>query len=70
MTTQAVTIPDGPFDPTWESLERYQVPQWYVDAKFGCKQKLKWTREPQGLRVKVPAKLPCEHAWTLKVVTK
>ncbi|MEW5901451.1 MAG: alpha-L-fucosidase, partial [Acidobacteriota bacterium] len=25
----------GPFQPAWESLERYQVPQWYLDAKFG-----------------------------------
>lgn len=23
------------FEPTWESLERYQVPQWYLDGKFG-----------------------------------
>jgi alpha-L-fucosidase len=24
-----------PFSPTWESLEKYVVPQWYKDAKFG-----------------------------------
>lgn len=23
------------FEPTWESLRRYRVPQWYEDAKFG-----------------------------------
>jgi alpha-L-fucosidase len=23
------------FEPTWESLRRYRVPQWYQDAKFG-----------------------------------
>jgi alpha-L-fucosidase len=23
------------FQPTWESLRRYQVPEWYRDAKFG-----------------------------------
>ncbi len=28
-------IADGPFAPSWESLERYQVPRWYEDAKFG-----------------------------------
>jgi alpha-L-fucosidase len=28
-------LPPGPFQPTWESLESYQVPQWYLDAKFG-----------------------------------
>ena len=25
----------GPFQPTWESLQRYQVPEWFRDAKFG-----------------------------------
>jgi alpha-L-fucosidase len=25
----------GPFKPTWESLEKHQTPQWYLDAKFG-----------------------------------
>jgi alpha-L-fucosidase len=24
-----------PFEPTWESLERYKVPDWFRDAKFG-----------------------------------
>ena len=28
--------PPGPFQPTWDSLkENYQVPQWFVRAKFG-----------------------------------
>lgn len=25
----------GPFLPTWDSLEKYQVPDWFRDAKFG-----------------------------------
>ena len=25
----------GPFEPTWESLKKYKIPQWYKDAKFG-----------------------------------
>ncbi len=25
----------GPFNPTWESLETYKIPDWYQDAKFG-----------------------------------
>jgi alpha-L-fucosidase len=25
----------GPFEPTWDSLEKYQVPDWFRDAKFG-----------------------------------
>lgn len=28
-------IAQGPFQATWESLEKYRVPQWYLDAKFG-----------------------------------
>ena len=29
-------IPDGPFQPTWDSIEKnYKVPQWFNDAKFG-----------------------------------
>ncbi len=30
-----IDIPEGPFQPTWESLESYCAPQWYQDAKFG-----------------------------------
>lgn len=26
---------NGPFSPSWKSLQTYQVPQWYRDAKFG-----------------------------------
>lgn len=25
----------GPFKPNWPSIEQYQIPQWYQDAKFG-----------------------------------
>lgn len=25
----------GPFQPTWESLNQYECPEWYRDAKFG-----------------------------------
>jgi alpha-L-fucosidase len=25
----------GPFRPDWESLQKYEVPDWYKDAKFG-----------------------------------
>jgi alpha-L-fucosidase len=28
-------IKQGPFSPTWESLEKYQIPRWYLDGKFG-----------------------------------
>lgn len=28
-------IAAGPFEPTWESLGGYEIPQWYKDAKFG-----------------------------------
>jgi len=26
---------EGPFIPDWASLEKYEVPEWYKDAKFG-----------------------------------
>ncbi len=29
------TIAKGPFQPNWPSLEKYEVPDWYKDAKFG-----------------------------------
>ena len=25
----------GPFQPDWESLQKYEAPEWYQDAKFG-----------------------------------
>src|SRR5664279_543958 len=25
----------GPYRPDWESLQKYEVPEWYKDAKFG-----------------------------------
>lgn len=28
-------IAQGPYEDTWESLSRYQVPEWYRNAKFG-----------------------------------
>jgi alpha-L-fucosidase len=28
-------IADGPFKPDWTSLEQYQTPEWYKNAKFG-----------------------------------
>lgn len=30
-----LTMAGGPFQPTWESLQGYQVPDWYRNAKFG-----------------------------------
>src|ERR1035438_2148643 len=31
----ALPIARGPFQPTLESLQRYQCPEWFRDAKFG-----------------------------------
>ncbi|MEO7097991.1 MAG: alpha-L-fucosidase [Luteolibacter sp.] len=28
-------LPTGKFQPTWDSLKQYQVPDWFRDAKFG-----------------------------------
>lgn len=33
--TPNAPLPDGPFEPTWESLAKNTVPAWYQDAKFG-----------------------------------
>jgi alpha-L-fucosidase len=30
-----LTIAQGPFEPTWESLRRFECPAWFRDAKFG-----------------------------------
>ncbi|CAM6091102.1 unnamed protein product [Calypogeia fissa] len=32
---QPPDIPNGPFEPTWESLKGYKVPSWYQEDKFG-----------------------------------
>jgi len=29
------TVPDGPFQPYWESLKAYRCPDWFRDAKLG-----------------------------------
>ncbi len=29
------TVAQGPFAATWESLDHYRIPAWYLDAKFG-----------------------------------
>jgi len=26
---------EGPFEPTWESLSQFKIPDWYINAKFG-----------------------------------
>ncbi len=30
-----ITVAPGPFQPTWDSLQAYQAPDWFKDAKFG-----------------------------------
>ena len=35
VSTDNEPLADGPFEPTWQSLERYEVPKWFRDAKFG-----------------------------------
>lgn len=32
---QGERMAKGPFSPQWESLQKYKVPDWYRDAKFG-----------------------------------
>jgi len=28
-------VEEGPYRPDWESLEKYEIPEWFRDAKFG-----------------------------------
>jgi alpha-L-fucosidase len=35
---------------------------------LGSDQPLSWTRDEEGLKVKLPAEKPCEHAYTLKLI--
>ena len=35
VSTDDEPMADGPFEPTWESLQQYEVPKWFRDAKFG-----------------------------------
>ena len=28
-------VTEGPFKPTWESLQQYECPDWFRDAKLG-----------------------------------
>lgn len=34
-TADELSLAEGPFQPTWESLEQYKTPDWYRNAKFG-----------------------------------
>ncbi len=35
VSTSAEPVAEGEFQPTWQSLQRYQTPEWFRDAKFG-----------------------------------
>ena len=35
VSTAAEPIAPGKFEPTWKSLEQYQAPEWFRNAKFG-----------------------------------
>jgi alpha-L-fucosidase len=35
VSPQAEPVAPGPFAPTWDSLQQYQTPEWFRDAKFG-----------------------------------
>lgn len=32
---EVLPLPEGPYEPTWESLRKYDCPEWFRDAKFG-----------------------------------
>ena len=33
--TSKEAMQTGKFEPTWESLKQYEIPEWFRDAKFG-----------------------------------
>ena len=35
ISENAEKMKEGKFEPTWESLQQYEVPEWFRDAKFG-----------------------------------
>jgi len=35
VNTSAQPVTPGPFQPTWDSLQHYQTPDWFRNAKFG-----------------------------------
>src|SRR5690606_8079450 len=35
VNTHNEPVASGKFEPTWQSLEQYEVPEWFRDAKFG-----------------------------------
>ena len=37
---------------------------------LGSEEKLEWTRDENGLRVKMPTKKPCDYAFTLKILRR
>lgn len=32
---QDMPLVTGPYEPTWQSLQKYECPEWFRDAKFG-----------------------------------
>lgn len=35
VSTEREPLADGPFEPNWQSLQQYEVPEWFRNAKFG-----------------------------------
>jgi alpha-L-fucosidase len=46
-------IAKGRFTPDWASLEQYQVPKWFQDAKFGM-----WAHWDRNVRQKQATGMP------------
>ena len=42
-------VPDGPFQPDWESLKSYHCPDWYRDAKLGIRAHWRGSDPPLSL---------------------
>ena len=63
---------DGPYRADWETLRKFEMPQWYKDAKFGIfihwgvlavsGEKVEWHQSGDALEVKLPASAPGKYA--------
>jgi alpha-L-fucosidase len=54
----------GPFEPSWDSLSKYQCPDWFRDAKFGI-----WAHW-SGLVITGPVQAPCAGPCVIKINPK
>lgn len=69
-STVVCEITKGPFEPAWDSLKKYECPEWFRDAKFGiwahwgaqCQPEMgDWYARSMYLEGSTDYKFHCEH---------